>query len=60
MKACSELVPRLLAACCQPVLVRNKLLARSMKARKRRKETAFALTLTLDFEFFIQITGQFP
>jgi hypothetical protein len=58
MKACSEPVRRLLTACCQPVLERNKLLAHSIKARKRRKETALALILTLDFEFFIEITGE--
>jgi hypothetical protein len=57
-QACSEPVHCLLAACCQPVLERNKLLGRSIKPRKRRKEIAPALILALDFEFFIQNNRQ--
>jgi hypothetical protein len=60
IEACFEPVHRLLATCCQPVLERNELLAHSIKPRKRRKEIARAFILTLDFEFFVQITGELP
>jgi hypothetical protein len=59
-QACSEPVHCLLVACCQPVRERNKLLAHSIKPRKRRKEIAQAFILTLDFAFFTQITREFP
>jgi hypothetical protein len=60
IQACFEPVHHLLAACCQPVRERDKLLAQSTKPRKRRKEFAQALILTLDSAFFTQITGEFP